>query len=125
MRKNKLTRFAAWLAFTSLVLSLCAGIVVSDNAKAQGRPDKPTRASSPTKVSADLAEKVKGPKAATERVSVIIQLSGPMSGQLNGLLNSNGVHIKGSFKKLQMLAVELPASVVSQLQQHEGPYVGS
>src|SRR5439155_18159199 len=63
------------------------------------------------RVSSDLLEKAQGQKS-EDTVKVILQLNGSMSGELNALLNSNGVHIRKTFNNLKAHAVEMPASLV-------------
>ena len=77
-----------------------------------------TKATNPEKhqkLAQDLREKARG----NETLKVILQLNGSMSGELNALLNSNGVRIKKRFAALNTLALELPSSVVESLNQFE------
>ena len=103
----KRSRTVTWLTCLSLVLSLSGGIVVSDGASAQSL-------GKPAKVSSDLLAKAHSITNA-DRVKVILQLSAPMSGDLNALLNSNGVHVRKTFKNLNAHAVEMPASIVDSV----------
>jgi subtilisin family serine protease len=48
-------------------------------------------------------------------VSVVLQLDSPPSGQLNALLERNGVHVRGNFTDLGMIAADLPAGVLDEL----------
>src|SRR6266567_1744564 len=102
---KKMKRYTATiLTCLSLVLSLSGGIMVNDRAGAQSL-------SKPTKVSPDLLGKAHSASSA-DTVKVIVQLSAPMSGDLNSVLNSNGVHVRKTFQKLGSHAVEMPASIV-------------
>ena len=65
------------------------------------------------KVASDLREFVR--KDAGPKVTVILQLNGSMSGQLNALLRSNGVKVNKHFVNLDAFAVEIPPSVVESL----------
>ncbi|MFN2452690.1 MAG: S8 family peptidase [Pyrinomonadaceae bacterium] len=101
-----------------LSISLCVGgMIGQSNAQSLSHP-----AASQTpadKVSPDLREQQRGRKERDEQISVILQLNAPASGQLNALLNRNGVHIKGRFEQLNSYALELPASVVEELTAFE------
>ncbi|MDQ3817691.1 MAG: S8 family serine peptidase, partial [Acidobacteriota bacterium] len=112
MKKSKLNKFVSWLVCLAILLSLNMGIIVSGAPAPQNNKGKVV---TPAKISADLHKAVKGPNADAKSVNVIIQLSAPASGPLKALLNSSGVHVKGSYKNLRMLAVEMPANVVEQL----------
>src|SRR5215831_7209980 len=98
MRNRKRSLVTAWLTCLSLVFSLVAGIMVSNNAHAKSAGSQ--NPAPHVKVSEDLLVKAHGAKSA-DFVPVILQLNGPMSGQLNALLNQNGVHgAKQVFKNL-------------------------
>lgn len=92
------------LTSLALLISLGSGIIISNRASAQSNPK-------PSKVSADLSAKAHG-STNTDTVKVIVQLRAPMSGGLNSLLNSNGVHIRKSFQSLRAHVVDMPASIV-------------
>src|SRR5499433_469205 len=104
MRNKRHFRWLAWLTMLSLVVSLAAGIMVADTAKAQ------TLGSSKPKGSTDLRNKAHS-LTNSDFVKVIVQLRAPMSGALNSLLNSNGVHVRKSFNNLGAHLVEMPASL--------------
>ena len=72
----------------------------------------------PAKVSTDLAAKAHSLKNA-DIVKVIIQLRSPMSSSLNSLLNSNGAHVRKTFKNLNACAVEVPASIVDTIASYD------
>ncbi|MDQ3745466.1 MAG: S8 family serine peptidase, partial [Acidobacteriota bacterium] len=97
-----------WLTALSLLLCLCLSIMVTDRAHAGGQSGQGGGKSA--KVSPDL----RGGSDAS-LVKVILQLSGKPSGQLNALLNRNGVHVRAHFQSFNSYAVELPADVVDEL----------
>src|SRR5204863_9872770 len=47
--------------------------------------------------------------------SLILQLNDQPSGQLNALLNRDGVHVKAHFENFNSQAVELPLGVLDEL----------
>ena len=107
-----------WITSLALVFSLCCGIIITDNAHAASNgngPDGGKNSEKHQKLAQDLREKARS----SESVKVILQLNDSMSGQLNALLNSNGVKIKKRFAALNTLALELPSSVVESLNQFE------
>jgi len=119
MKRNKRSLALTWMISLSLIFSLCCGILVTDNAHAASQGDKDDKRETPArhrKVASDLSELAHG-AVQDATLNVIIQLNDEMSGQLNGLLRSNGVKIKKNFAALNTLAVELPASVVDSLDQ--------
>src|SRR5688500_13778843 len=100
----------------SLVLSLCLGIVIADCPLVEWRAaaapgGKPQHAQGANKVSPELH----GKNASGARVRVILQLDGKPSGQLNALLNRNGVHVRAAFRNFNAQLVELPENLVEQL----------
>src|SRR5687767_8120412 len=116
MKKNEAPINARKFAVIALALSLCCGIVISDNSvfgrQAQASSDKSSgRGAASRKVSPDLD----GKKSGDAPVRVILQLDGKPSGRLNALLNRNGVHVRGSFRNFNAMAVELSASAVAEL----------
>src|SRR4051812_8498494 len=117
MRNQKPSLVTAMLTSLSLVLSLVAGIMVSSKAHAKSAK---SQSNAPRhKVSSDLLEKAHGAKSANF-VPVILQLNGPMSGGLNALLNSNGVHgAKQVLKNLNCQVIEMPASIVEAVSQFD------
>src|SRR5687767_14336102 len=116
MKKNEAPITARKFAVIALALALCCGIVIADNSvfgrRAQASSDKSSGRGGAKKVSPDLDGK-KGGDAAPVRV--ILQLDGKPSGRLNALLNRNGVHVRGSFRNFNAMAVELPAGAVAEL----------
>ena len=117
MRNQKPSPITAWLTSLSLVLSLVTGIMVSSSAHAKSA--KSSDNGPHVKVSSDLLAKAHGAKKA-DFVPVIVQLNGPMSGQLNALLNANGVHgAKQVFKNLSCQLMEMPASIVEAVSQFD------
>jgi len=105
MKKSHRLRAVTYVATFAMLFSLCAGIMVTDNASAKSNGGGSSR-----KVSADL-----GGKASGELVRVVLQLGGKPGGQLNALLNRGGVHVRAHFQNLNSYAVELPAGVVDEL----------
>src|SRR5712691_7176644 len=101
---------AQWISLLVLVALLATTLAVP--AGAQSAAPQSSRAS---KIANDLRELVRSASATNDRVSVILQVSDGQSGQLNSLLNRNGVHVKNRFHSLNSLAVELPAEVVDEL----------
>lgn len=67
------------------------------------------------KVSPDLRERLQHGQSVDETISVILQLNGHVPGQLNALLNRNGIHVKAQFEAFNSMAVDLPLSVVDEL----------
>src|SRR2546423_1896637 len=125
MKKNRTPNPARPLIILSLVFSLCCGIVISDNRFVERRAEaSPGKNSGPAtggnKVSPDLRRK----SASTDPVRVILQLNDKPSGQLNALLNRNGVHVRAAFRNFNSFLVELPTNVVEELASfHEVAFV--
>jgi subtilisin family serine protease len=83
------------LTIFSLLLTLCYGIMVTDRARAaSGSKSGHGGSDKSAKISPDLS--ADGGDASL--VKVILQLSSKPSGQLNALLNRNGVHIRAHFQ---------------------------
>ena len=113
MKKNKAPNAGRKIAFIALAFSLCCGIVIADQCVFGRRAQADSgQGNASKKVSPDL----RGKKAGDAPVRVILQIDGKPSGKLNALLNRNGVHVKGSFKNFNAMAVELPQSVVGELE---------
>ena len=70
------------------------------------------------RVSSDLSAKAHS-LTNNDKVKVIVQLRAPMSGSLNSLLNSNGVHVRKVFHNLGAQEVELPASIVDTVAAYD------
>src|ERR1041384_1171563 len=102
---------AARLLAVSLICVLCLGIMLGDDAKALA-DDGGNQSGRGTakKLSTDLST-----RAGDEQVKVILQLNDKPSGQLNALLNRNGVHVRANLRSLNMQVLELPASVAQTL----------
>jgi serine protease AprX len=110
MNPIRRSRFITWGIIASMVLSLNFGILITEKANAQ------SPAATRDKLAPDLRAKVtRAQSGADQVVRVIIEFSGPLSGPLNALLNSNGVHIRRKFQNFKFYVVELPASVAAQL----------
>src|SRR5919199_4335300 len=109
MKQNNPPTPARLIAVLSLVFSLSGSIVIADNNVLVRRAEAKTSGNAKgKKVSPDL-------KKNGSLVRVILQLDGKPSGQLNALLNRNGVHVRASFKNLNAHVVELPQGVVDEL----------
>src|SRR2546423_9585520 len=124
MKKNRTPNPARPLIILSLVFSLCCGIVISDNRfverRAEASSGKNSGHGNGNKVSPDMH----GKNASTNPVRVILQLNGKPSGQLNALLNRNGVHVRAAFHNFNSFLVELPTNVVEELASfHEVAFV--
>ncbi len=113
MKRTKRSLIMTWLTCSSLVLSLCCGILVMDKASAKG--DRRNRkAIKHSKVANDLRDRSRREPGA-DALKVILQLNDKPSGNLRALLRSNGVKIRKQFTNFNTLALELPASVVESL----------
>src|SRR5437764_11357183 len=118
MKQKRITnmRIKTPRLLTSFALMLALSIQILPFATVSASPSAPRA----LKVSSDL--KTDG----EDRVQVILQLSDKPSGELNALLNRNGVHIRAHFKNFNSYAVELPASVVAELSDFdEVAYISS
>jgi len=107
--KNLVTNLPA----LALILVACA---LATGGRAMRRPQA-ANAQRADKVSPELRQFVRA--AGAETVGVIIQLSAAPTGQLNALLQRNGVHVRGRFANLDAVAAELPSSVVNELAAFE------
>ena len=109
------------LKLTSLLLVvalLCVSlmsVVATADSKGKKTKDADRSRAGRSKVSSDLGDKKGGDKKGSDKAEVIIQLQDKPTGQLNALLNRNGVHVNGRFDNLNMLAVELPLDVIEEL----------
>ena len=87
----KYSNIATWLALFSLVLSTFTGIIVGDEASAQnlGASSDHAARQSASRVSPDLRERAIGARnrGKDETVKIILQVKGPLTGNLNGILN--------------------------------------
>ena len=119
---NKRSPFISLVTAIALVVSLCSGILITDRARAAtakssakasgGGSDRNAKGN---KVSPSLTQS-KGRKSSSgDRVDVILQIDGKVSGQLNALLNRNGVHVNRHFKSFNSFAVQLPSNVIEEL----------
>jgi hypothetical protein len=104
MKLIKRSRLLTLLTSLALLVCLSGGIMVADHASAQ------SPSSGKNKGSDDVQSKAHS-VTNTETIKVIVQLRAPMSGSLNSLLNSNGVHIRKTFQNLGAHLVEMPASI--------------
>src|SRR5437764_3394135 len=118
MKATKNAPLLTWLTILSLVVSLCAGSIISGQAKAQPKENDGARAKG-DKVSSDLRERVSDAQARDDPVGVILQLNGPAGDSVRAILKRNGVRVKGDFRNFNSQAVELPASVVDELSLYD------
>ena len=108
-------RFLAPLIVLALALSICTGSLMNLPSNAQGKNSAQTDVVAPaSKISSDLQEKL-STLSSSDTVCVVISLSSKRSGQLNALLNRNGVHLRGDYDYLDQMALDLPASAVFEL----------
>lgn len=70
------------------------------------------------KASSGLRERRRRSNNSEEMVQVILQLNGEPSGSLKTLLKRNGIRVRSEFRNLDAKAVELPASVVEELESY-------
>jgi serine protease AprX len=124
MRKEEIKSRRAIMSFlvtALLLLAYVAGLaplrVLERAARASG--DKQQGRVRSARVSADLRERAKHSPKGDELVEVIIQHEGKPSGQLNALLNRNGVHVRARFSNFDSMLVELPARVVEELEFYD------
>src|SRR3954464_1272601 len=120
MKKNKSPNAARKIALFALALALCCGIVIADQSMlvrhAQASSDKgPGQGKAHRKVSPDL----RGRKSSQSPVKVILQLSDKPSSKLRQLLRRNGVRVGDSYKIFEGMAVELPESLVGELEEFD------
>src|SRR6185295_4262174 len=98
-----------WLSGFLLLVSVVAFTVTN---RASAKSDNHRH----NKIAPDLQESVSKHKSdRRESINVIIQLDAPMSGELNGFLNRNGVHLKQNFRHLDSLLVEMPGGSLDEL----------
>ena len=81
-----------WITSLAQLFSLCCGIMVTDNHAASSRSDG-SEGIQHQKLADDLRDRARG-AAPDETLKVIVQLNGAISGELNGLLRSNGIKIE-------------------------------
>ncbi|MGH9904917.1 MAG: S8 family serine peptidase, partial [Pyrinomonadaceae bacterium] len=110
MKRTKRSLAITWLTCSALILSLCSGILITENAGAAAKSDE--RPHGQRKVADDLQQQLNN---SDETVQVILQLNGAVSKELAALLKSNGIKIKKHFSNFNSFAVELPAGVIEQL----------
>ncbi len=111
IRRSPLLGVILSLILVALPLSTIPG---ERAARAESKTEtKPTPALH--KISPDLQTRLQGRATAEQRVKVILQLQERPRGQLNALLNRNGVHISKHFESFNTKVVELPVSAVQEL----------
>src|ERR1051325_1466784 len=109
MNRTSPFRRMLWLASFFLLVSV---VTVTVTNRAGAKSDKPQH----NKIAPDLQESLSRHKSdRRDSINVIIQLDAPMSGDLNGFLNRNGVHLKQNFRHLDSLLVELPGGSLDEL----------
>ena len=109
MEKKMKNRLSKFLVLTGIFL-FCFGIVFSGKARAQSA----FGAQKGQKVGTDLQQIVSRSNQ-SGLVDVIIQIEGKPSGQLNALLNRNGVRIRAKYYHFNYIALRLPAAFVNEL----------
>ena len=110
VKRNLATKILA----LALVAAACA---LATGSRAARAPQGAGQTQRGDKVSPELRQFMRAGGADT--VSVIIQLGAQPTGQLNALLQRNGVRVHGRFANLDAVAAELPASVVNELADFE------
>src|SRR5215470_8884352 len=113
MKRTSPFRRILWLAsFFWLVSVVTLTVTNRTGAKSDQRQHN--------KIAPDLEKSLDDRKRdSRDFINVIVQLDSPMSGELNGFLNRNGVHLKANFKHLGSLLVELPGSSLDELTKFE------
>ncbi|MCM3871703.1 MAG: S8 family serine peptidase, partial [Pyrinomonadaceae bacterium] len=114
MKRKGYSIFISWLTCVSMLLSLCAGILVSGTANAAPQRTR-QRWSRQSKVASDLRKSVNNRRNGGDKVDVILQLNGEMSPELEAMLRSSGVRIRKHFNNFGSTAVQLPAGIVDSL----------
>src|SRR5207245_9644767 len=94
--------------------SLVVIIISDDVAQSSKLGTSADDSQSDNKVGPELLAKLYAARSG-ETIPVILQLNAKPTGQLNALLNRNGIHVKRYFDQFNSYAVELPASVVDEL----------
>src|ERR1051325_4128367 len=107
----KLTSPTPLLTITAVVMLALATLSGSSFLNSVESP--PNQTANNDKVSSDLRGRLSAGNS--ETLTIILQLNGPVSGRLNGLLNSNGVHVKQVFKNFNSSLVEIPASIINDI----------
>ena len=102
------------LTILSLVLAMIGGSILPTVTSAAPKDKLNLGELRHSKLASDLKEKTK--RGGTETVKVILQLDGKMSGPLNALLKGNGVRVKKQFANFNSFSIDLPANVVSSLE---------
>src|SRR5262245_47781755 len=110
-RKFPLRRII-WLASFFLLVAV---VTLTVTHRAGAKSDKPRH----NKIAPDLQESLNKRKKDTDSINVIIQLDAPMSGELNGFLNRNGVHLKANFRNLDSMLVTMPSDSLEELVRFE------
>jgi hypothetical protein len=103
MRKNSPSIML--LICVSLLVSLFAVIPLNDRARAQSN-HQPQQLG---KLSPDLVERTRGTLSGGQRIKAILQLNENPRGQLNALLNRNGVHAISRIPQGLLPCVNCPA----------------
>jgi hypothetical protein len=111
-KSNTIARlFLTQIFLAGLCVSyLGTGIIISASAGANARSQ--AAGAKALKISPQLKE---DNRTAGEQVRVVVELSGPASGQLNALLNRNGVHLRKQLQTLRSFSVDLPYGTVGEL----------
>ena len=110
MKHKQKTKLIAWLTCLALLVAVTAAGFYSTSAHAA----KNSKAKE-NKIADDLRDK-KNRRHSGEKATVILQLSGAPSPQLNAFLNQNGVHLRQAFQNLPISVVDLPLDVLDNLE---------
>ena len=114
MKLTKRFLTLALLANLSLGPTLASGIAQAGTLTGNNAGN--SKGATHDNISSDLRDQLNN-ESGNKLVSVILQLDAKPTGQLNALLNSNGVHIRKQFTSLDSFALELPLNVVNALSQ--------
>lgn len=96
---------------------LCANLILSVNTNAQssnGNGKGQGSSKKPHKIGKDL-QQILSQSNTNGLVDVILQLNSKPSGQLNALLNRNGVRIRAAYKTFSFVTVQMPAAFIDEL----------
>src|SRR3954462_2106103 len=112
-RRSQVKKFnrclaAKGISYPLLLICLCAGNLIINQARAQ------LLLSPDSKVSADLRDQMRGARQGA-RVHVIIQSKKLSDGAFDSLLSFHGGHTRARFNSFNSRAVELPARAVAAL----------
>src|SRR2546421_1859239 len=108
MKNNKRSPIITLITIFSLVLSLCSGILITDNAHAQ------STSSNNGKMSNDLRDLANGSHA-NDKVSVIIQPAGSWSSSIDSDVQYNNGNVAGTFRNFNARIVNISAKAAANM----------